>query len=250
MFRVVKAKVARSSRQILDIKDEVIGGQPVTAIIGKSGAGKSSLLRALMTSKTYRPFKRSELCILFQGRDLDNLNPLSLGTSRSYVPQIPESNLPLSVMDYLHTVSWLISRVSHRDISVDVQSVSEAVNIGHLMERRLNYLSGGERKLVDLARALLCIWQSRNHSQLHSVALLDEPLSGLDPVLKVKVSDLIIRLSRETGIRFICSTHNMDFCKRVDEVIIIRDGRFIENGLKSSEFTNQHMRIAYGDEIE
>ena len=217
--RVVIAK--GKSKTILNGIDFGVSQGEQVAIVGSSGAGKTSLLKALVFAS-----KPSSGQIIF-----NELNPwLSSSVVRhklrrivSFVPQEPAFPLRQSVYKAvlagcLPTTNLLTSLVS-LIYPRNVDSVTEVLNKFQLSDKianRVDQLSGGERQRVSLARALISD---------ASFWTIDEPLSGLDP----KLADTVIQTLRDHAkhkkITFVCTLHQVEFALRYfPRIVGIKEG--------------------------
>jgi branched-chain amino acid transport system ATP-binding protein len=179
------------------------GTAAITAVLGANGAGKTTLLRAV--SGMIRP-RRGR--ILLDGTDLAGRNPEQM--VRAGIAHVPEGQgvIPeLTVEENLRVgmMSWPAAarRVAGRSRADRVAALDEAFErFPPLAARRRKLaaaLSGGERQMLVIARALLA---------RPRVLLLDEPSLGLAPLVMAQVMDLVVRLSREQGITIILVEQN------------------------------------------
>ena len=191
------------------------GTAAITAVLGANGAGKTTLLRAV--SGMIRP-RRGR--ILLDGTDLTGRGPEQM--VRAGVAHVPEGQgvIPeLTVEENLRVgmMSWPRGR-SRADRAA---ALDEAFGrFPPLAERRRKLaaaLSGGERQMLVIARALL----ARPH-----VLLLDEPSLGLAPRVMAQVMDLVVRLSREHGITIILVEQNARSALAIaDHGVVLNLGR-------------------------
>jgi branched-chain amino acid transport system ATP-binding protein len=179
------------------------GTAAITAVLGANGAGKTTLLRAV--SGMIRPRHGR---ILLDGTDLAGRNPEQM--VRAGIAHVPEGQgvIPeLTVEENLRVgmMSWPAAarRVAGRSRADRVTALDEAFErFPPLAARRRKLaaaLSGGERQMLVIARALLA---------RPRVLLLDEPSLGLAPLVMAQVMDLVVRLSREHGITIILVEQN------------------------------------------
>jgi molybdate transport system ATP-binding protein len=170
-----------------------------TALFGPSGAGKTTLLECIAGLR--RP-KRGR--IELHGRDVTDLPPRERGIG--YVPQDDALFPHLSVRQNV----FYGAREDGRD-------VIEVLEIAPLLERNVKRLSGGERKRVALARALLT---------KPALLLLDEPLAGVDLALRDRVLEYLVRVRDELAVPTVYVTHHMDEAEAIcEEVVMLDRGR-------------------------
>ncbi|HYC89720.1 MAG TPA: ATP-binding cassette domain-containing protein [Thermoanaerobaculia bacterium] len=172
-----------------------------TALYGPSGAGKTSVLELIAGLRTPRSGQ-----IELHGRDVTGLPPRLRRVG--YVPQddalFPHMNVRQNI--------FYGARVKEH-------AVLDVLEIAPLLERSVKRLSGGERKRVALARALLSDPE---------VLLLDEPLSGVDVALRDRVLGHLVRVREEFPIPTIYVTHQMAEVEAIcDEIVHLERGRVV-----------------------
>jgi len=175
-----------------------------TALYGPSGAGKTSVLEVIAGLRKPRG-GRVEL----HGRDVTDLPPRL--RRAGYVPQDDALFPHMSVRQNVFYAAQAGLPLPHH--------VLDVLEIGTLLDRRPKSLSGGERKRVALARALLSDPE---------VLLLDEPLSGVDVALRDRVLEYLVRVRDEFPIPMIYVTHQMAEVEAVcDEIVHLERGRVV-----------------------
>ncbi len=201
-----------------DVNMEVHEGEVVT-LLGPNGSGKSTLLKSILG--LIRPKKGTiRLC----GKDITSIPQRELAKQIAYVPQTHKSTFPYSVFDVI-----LMGRMPHKtfffrysgeDINI-ARTVMERLSITHLSGRPYTQISGGERQLTLIARAL---------AQGARIFVMDEPASGLDYGNQLKLLEHITTLSRD-GYTFIKSTHSPEHALWIaDRAVMIRNGTIIADG--------------------
>lgn len=173
-----------------------------TAIFGPSGAGKTSLLEVIAGLRT--PVRGR---VMIGARDVTRLPPRERRVG--YVPQDDALFPHLSVR----------RNVMYGARGGDLGEVAGILEIASLLDRGVQYLSGGERKRVALARALMT---------RPEVLLLDEPLSGVDLELRNRVLDYLVRVREQFSIPLVYVTHHADEAALIcDEVVRLERGRVV-----------------------
>ncbi|HEX6087054.1 MAG TPA: ATP-binding cassette domain-containing protein [Thermoanaerobaculia bacterium] len=174
-------------------------GAPATALYGPSGAGKTSVLELIAGLRTPRSGR-----IELHGRDVTDLPPRLRRVG--YVPQDDALFPHMSVRQNVFYASGL----------KPAPHVLDVLEIAPLLDRNVKRLSGGERKRVALARALLSDPE---------ILLLDEPLSGVDVALRDRVLAHLVRVRVEFPIPTIYVTHQMAEVEAIcDEIVRLERG--------------------------
>lgn len=200
MSVVLKSVVLPLAHFTLEVSAELTAR--TTALYGPSGAGKTSLLEVIAGLR--KPL-RGEVAI--HGRVVTNLPPRKRNVG--YVPQDDALFPHLSVRQNVTYGGAPVGGANDAVIGV--------LEIGHLLDRDVNRLSGGERKRVAFARALL------SHPE---VLLLDEPLSGVDSELRARVLEYLVRVRDEFPVPMIYVTHDLaEATVLCEETVMIQNGR-------------------------
>lgn len=182
-----------------------------TCLLGPSGCGKSSTLRMIAGHESV-----SDGSILLAGRDISNLPPAQRGTAMMFQNYALFPHL--SVLDNV-AFSLKMKGVDTVKRHAQAREMLDLVDLTDLSERLPDQLSGGQQQRVALARALITRPQ---------VLLLDEPLSALDPFLRVRMRAELRKLQKELGISFIHVTHGQDEALALADEIIVMNNAVIE----------------------
>ena len=199
--------VQRDGRPLLGPVDLKIPGGNFVGLLGPSGVGKSLLLHVL--SSTLRPTAGA---VRFDGSfDLSD----HLDDYRSALGVVTQDDLVfeyLTAEENLYFAARLrMPGLGREEVRERVEAALEAVDLTAHRRKRVEVLSGGQRKRVGVAIELLL---------RPRLLLLDEPTSGLDPAVQAKIADMLRGLSRQ-GITVVCTTHTMDTLHFFDEVVVL-----------------------------
>ena len=208
-------------------------------IIGPNGAGKSTLLKVL--AGVLRP--RAGSATLF-GKDVARMAPREIARTLALVPQSTESLFPFSVAEVVlmgrHAYGSLLAFEGEEDRKIAHETM-ERTDVAAFADRPFNELSGGERQLVVLARAL---------AQRPRVLLLDEPTSALDLKHQAQIYGILTDLVRE-GLTVVVVTHDLNlaarYCRRLHALAA---GRIAESGAPAAILRPGLVRDLYGAEAD
>lgn len=182
-----------------------------TCLLGPSGCGKSSTLRMIAGHESV-----SDGSILLAGRDISHLPPAQRGTAMMFQNYALFPHL--SVLDNV-AFSLKMKGVETAKRHKQAREMLDLVDLTILADRLPDQLSGGQQQRVALARALITRPQ---------VLLLDEPLSALDPFLRIRMRAELRKLRKELGISFIHVTHGQDEALALADDIIVMNNSVIE----------------------
>ncbi|MFJ6719049.1 ABC transporter ATP-binding protein [Streptomyces sp. NPDC091259] len=192
---------------------EVPGGT-LTAVVGPSGSGKSSLLAVAATLVTPDSGR-----VVVAGRDTADLGPAEKSRLRreeiGIVFQQPNLPASLTAAEQLQVMAHLAGRPA-RAARGRALELLDAVGLADKADRRPHQLSGGQRQRVNIARALM---------NEPAVLLVDEPTSALDHERGAAVLDLLVTLTRERSTATVLVTHDHAHLERMDGTARMADGR-------------------------
>ena len=231
VLKAVRIRKSYKKRTVVDdVSIEVAQGE-VVGLLGPNGAGKTTTFYIIVGLT--RPDSGS---VQLGGNDITRL-PMYLRARNgiSYLPQEPSVFRKLSVeanlMAILETLP--LSRRERRD---RLEELLEEFGIGHVRRNMADTLSGGERRRVEIARSLVIS---------PKFILLDEPLSGIDPITVLDIQQIIQHLSSK-DIGVLITDHNVRETLRVtDRAYIINDGSIFRSGTPADLGSDEEVKRVY-----
>ncbi|MCS6908457.1 MAG: ABC transporter ATP-binding protein [Anaerolineales bacterium] len=206
----------------------------VTVLFGPNGCGKTTLLYL-----TLGWLKAEQGSIWVEDRPLASLTRRERGRLMALVPQTEYVPFEYSVLEYI-----LLGRAPHlpslaepgpEDVRIALEAL-ERVGIAHLADHSIRTLSGGERQLVLIARAL---------TQQPRLLLLDEPTAHLDLQNTYRLVEVVRELKRQ-GITVLMTSHDPQVVLALaDQVVILRQGSVFRHGALDEVFTSEVLREVY-----
>lgn len=211
-------------QRVLDEIDLQIMRGRNTVIVGRSGTGKSVLLRHIVG--LLRP-DRGE--VYFEGRRIDEMSEHALVPIRRQISFVFQLNALFDSMTVLENVAFPMTenstaQLDRRKIRELAGKCLDMVGMAGFEDKRPAELSGGEKKRVALARAIAMDPPPR-------VILYDEPTAGLDPPRADVINKLIRSLQQRVHVTGVVVTHDMKSAAEVgDRLLMLHDGRFLADG--------------------
>lgn len=224
---------------------EVVKGS-ITGLIGPNGAGKTTLFNLL--SNFTRPDRGR---VIFDGEPIQQLQSYQIaqqGMVRTF--QVARTLSRLSVMENMLLAAqkqtgenfwrvWFQAPqvvAEERQLRLQAIALLESVGLAHMANEYAGALSGGQRKLLEMARALMT---------QPKLILLDEPAAGVNPTLIKQICDRILTWNRE-GMTFLIIEHNMDVIMSLcDRVWVLAEGRNLAVGTPAEIQRNPQVLEAY-----
>jgi len=207
----------------------------VCGLFGPNGSGKTTLIKCCCGSHPYNG------SIMIDGSEIKELSPRELARVVAYVPQSHNPMFPFSVKEVVlmgrNPYISPISGPKEEDL-IRTEDILKDLNIIDIADNPYTELSGGQRQLVILARAL---------NQDTQVMLLDEPSSALDFKNQIRLWKLLRKLARNGKTIFACThdpNHISWFC---DSAVIMKTGTILTYGLSKETITKENMTELYGD---
>jgi phospholipid/cholesterol/gamma-HCH transport system ATP-binding protein len=220
IIRLVNVTKAFGPQRVLEGVNLDIYTAETTVIMGPSGCGKSVTLKHIVG--LLRPDSGE---VWFDGVRIDTLSERDLATSRLQIGLLFQMGALFDSMTVSENIEFPLiehSTLSKQDRLGRVREALRLVGLPGIEHKLPSELSGGQRKRVALARAI--ILKPR-------VVLYDEPTTGLDPVRSDGINDLIIRLKTELNVTNIVVTHDLVSARKVaDRVVMLMGGRVAADG--------------------
>jgi iron complex transport system ATP-binding protein len=220
------------------VEIEIPAGE-VVCLLGPNGSGKTTLLRTLLG--LLPPLAGT---VTLDGRPLEAWPARERATRLAYVPQAAESYFDFSVLEMVE-----MGRTAHRGVFArpgarDLERANDALarlGLTALAERPIHRVSGGERQLALIARAL---------ATEATYVIMDEPAANLDFGNQALVLEEIARL-RQAGVAVVFSTHHPDHALRIaDRVAMIRGGAMMAAGPTDDVVNSENLSALYGRAVE
>ncbi len=220
-----------NGRMVVDRVSLKIRAGEVVGLLGPNGAGKTTTF--YMIIGLVRPDRGR---VLFNGADIGGL-PMYQRARRgiTYLPQEPSVFRKLTFEENILAILETLNLV-REDRQTRLQELLKELNIAHLAKHKAYSLSGGERRRVEITRALVLS---------PSLILFDEPFAGIDPLAVIDIQNIIHQLKKR-GIGVIVTDHNVQEALHVcDRAYILNEGRILEAGTPKKIAASQKARKIY-----
>lgn len=224
-----------NGERLLDGLKLALAGGSLSALIGANGSGKSTLLRLLCGLE--RPVSGA---IKLDGIEIESIPQQVLAGRVAYVAQNAPVIFPFTALEVVlsgrnpHLGRFAME--SGKDLRIAVDAL-ERVSMSHLANRPVTVLSGGERQLVFVARAI---------AQQPKLLLLDEPSGFLDLKHRAQLVKVLRRLRDDCGMTSLVVTHDLMFLEpSFDEVFALKDGRITTKGPPSEVLRADTLKEIY-----
>ena len=225
-------------REVLAGIDLAVAEGSVLALLGPNGSGKTTLLKLMIGL-----LKPAQGMVRLHGRDIHTMPHRELARRVAYVPQVHKEAFAYRVFDVV-----LMGRMPHKGFfsrygAADRRIAAEALEklgMAHLAERPYTEISGGERQLTLIARAM---------AQGARVFVMDEPTNGLDYGNQVRLLERLKKLAAD-GYTCIFSTHHPDHAMAVaDRVVMMRQGVIAHDGTVADTVTRASLLDLYNVDV-
>ena len=229
MIEARQLKKSFDTQLVLDGVDLRIESGESVAIIGRSGGGKSVLLKHLIA--LLQPDSGD---VLINGESIVRMNERQLLRIREKFGMVFQSAALFDSMTVAENVAFPLIRkkkFTPGEIEQRVTAALEMVDLPGTQKKNPAELSGGMRKRVGLARAIIYEPQ---------ILLYDEPTTGLDPIVADSIDKLIIRVRDQLKVTSVVVTHDMRTARRVgNRVLMLHEGKIYANAAPEELFASQ-----------
>jgi branched-chain amino acid transport system ATP-binding protein len=229
----------------VDVEHFEVQRGAITALIGPNGAGKTTFFNLLTNFDEPNTGER-----LFEGNDLSGVpayKVANFGMVRTF--QLTKSLSKMTVIDnmrlggtgqagesFFRALLPFLWRRQEAEITERADALLERFKLSHMRDEFAGTLSGGQRKLLEMARALMV---------RPNMVMLDEPMAGVNPALKQSLLDHVKGL-RDEVMTVLLVEHDMDMVQEIsDWVVVMAEGRIIAEGPPESIASNQAVVDAY-----
>ena len=216
-----------------DVSFKVAEGESL-AIIGRSGTGKSVLLKHLIGL-----LMPDEGIVRVRGVEINNMPERELLAVRRQFGMLFQGAALFDSMNVAENIAFPLRRAGETDEAEIQQRVSEMLSLVEMPgveTKLLSELSGGMRKRVGLARAIV---------HRPAIILYDEPTTGLDPVVSDSIDQLILRVRDQFNITSIIITHDMRSARRIGQrIIYLRDGQVYLGATAEEVFNSEDLLVS------
>lgn len=210
-----------ADQQVLKRIDFTLYKGENVAVLGKSGSGKSVLIKIIVG--LLKPDKGD---VFVLGKRVDTLNRKELDALRLRIGFSFQSSALYDSMDVYHNLAFPLTmnvkNLSKTDVDKSVEEVLEAVGLKDKINEMPSDLSGGQRKRIGIARTLIL---------KPEIMLYDEPTSGLDPITSAEIIELINEVQQQYNTSSVIITHDLTCAKNTgNRIAMLFDGKFIKVG--------------------
>lgn len=226
-------------RRVLEEISLSITAGEVVGLLGANGCGKTTLIKTILG---ILPVQGGE--VLLEGKNIKNWTSAQIARVIGYIPQMHTPPFPFEVLDVV-----LMGRTAHikpfsapskKDVKIAEQAL-EMLNISYLRNRTYTEISGGERQLVLIARAL---------AQEPRILIMDEPTASLDFGNQIKVLSHVKQLAG-LNIAVLMSCHFPEHAFIYsNRAVLINRGKILYSGTPAETITTERLKMLYGVEVD
>jgi len=220
MIEIINVCKSFDGHKVLDNLNLNINTGETTVIIGRSGCGKSVLLKHIIGL-----LKPDSGHVLIDGKDITRMDEKELNDVRMKFGMLFQGAALFDSLTIFENVGFAMlehTDAGHDEVAKRVKECLALVGLKDIEDKKPAELSGGMKKRVGLARAILLRPQ---------IILYDEPTTGVDPIMGDSINDLIVRLHTKLNITSIAVTHDMISAYKIaDRIKMLYNGKIIADG--------------------
>jgi phospholipid/cholesterol/gamma-HCH transport system ATP-binding protein len=220
VIKIENLKVSFGEKTVLSNINMTVDEGKTYVILGKSGTGKSVLLKCIVGLVLPDSGKIEVL-----GKDIPTLNEKELDEIRSKVGFIFQSAALYDSMSVRENLEFPLSRhekLSDEELDKRIKDALKSVDLEDSIDKMPSELSGGMRKRIGVARTLILN---------PKIMLWDEPSTGLDPATAREISYLIVKMQKDFNVSSIVVTHDIQCANIVsDKILVLKNGEFVTDG--------------------
>lgn len=221
VISIKELKKSFESRTVLDGIDLEVGKGENMAVLGKSGSGKSVLIKII--SGLIKPDSGT---VIVLGEEINKISGKELQELRMKIGFSFQNSALYDSMSVRENLAFPLVRnkrhLQQSEIEHAIEAVLNDVGLPETIDQMPSELSGGQRKRIGIARTLI---------MKPEIMLYDEPTSGLDPITSIDINNLIVKVQQQYNASSIIITHDLTCAKTTaNKVTMIVEGRFLQPG--------------------
>ncbi len=233
MIEIKNLLISFGNQEILNNIDFTILENRITIIVGQSGTGKSVLMKCIEGL-----IEPDEGTIIIDEKNIYTLNKPELNETRKKMAMLFQGSALLDSLNVYQNVALPLiehTELSEAEILEEVTDKLELVGLKDVLTKMPSELSGGMKKRVALARAIIL---------KPKYIIYDEPTTGLDPIIANEISNLILKLHDQYNIASIIITHDMDCIRKIKgHIMMIHEKKIVFDGTYSDFITDERKII-------
>jgi len=232
LLEVTKLVKSYSGRTVVNEVSFVLAQQEIVGLLGRNGAGKTTTFRMILGMVT-----PDSGAVAFDASDITRMPMYKRARAGiGYLPQEQSIFRQLTVWENLQAILETL-HISRHDRNRRAEELLEQFGLKHVRKQKAHVCSGGEKRKVEIARALITN---------PKLMLLDEPFYGVDPIAVEDLQREIRRLKSEFGKSVLITDHNVAQTLRIcDRALIINDGQVFKEGTPKQIINDPAVRSAY-----
>ena len=220
MIKIIDLKKSFNDKKVLDGVNLEIEKGKITVIIGRSGEGKSVLIKHIIGL-----LKPDSGEILLDGNDMTRMNEMELNEVRRRFGMLFQGAALFDSMTVGENVAFPLREhtdMPEADLKQTIREKLRKVGLKDIEQMMPADLSGGMKKRVGLARAI---------AMDPEIVLFDEPTTGLDPIMADNIANLILDTQRDLKTTYIVITHDIPLTYKIaDKIAMLHEGKIVEQG--------------------